>query len=241
MTNLTKQIATPALMRKIRSFVRRDGRMTAAQRLALETCWPQYGLNLQEGFINFDEVFKRQARRVIEIGFGSGYSLLAAAKAHPDHDFIGIETHQPGIGTLLHHIQAEQLNNIRIYYADAVEVLNQCISNHSIDIMQIFFPDPWRKRRHHKRRLIQPEFVSHVATKLKPGGELHLATDWEDYALHMMKVLSAAREFENAYGQGNYAARSSQRPIVTKFEQRGENAGHKIWELLFKFTSSFKS
>jgi tRNA (guanine-N7-)-methyltransferase len=233
MENNRKQKCEPTLMRRIRSFVRRDGRMTDAQRLALETCWPQYGLDLCDGFINFDEVFKRQARRVIEIGFGSGHSLLAAAMAHPDHDFIGIETHQPGIGTLLHHIQTEQLSNIRVYYADALEVLNQCIPNHSLDIMQIFFPDPWRKRRHHKRRLIQPEFIKLVATKLKSGGELHLATDWEDYALHMMKVLSAAIEFKNAYGQGHYAERSSQRPVVTKFEQRGENVGHKIWELLF--------
>lgn len=233
MENNPKQKCEPALMRRIRSFVRRDGRMTDAQRLALETCWPHVGLDLRDGFINFDVVFKRQARRVLEIGFGSGHSLLAAAKAHPDHDFIGIETHQPGIGTLLHHIQAEQLNNIRIYYADAVEVLNQCIPDHSLDIMQIFFPDPWRKRRHHKRRIIQPDFLSLVATKLKPGGELHLATDWEDYALHMMKVLSSSVDFKNAYGEAKYAERSSQRPVVTKFEKRGEIAGHKIWELLF--------
>ncbi len=227
------QKCEPAFMRKIRSFVRRDGRITEAQRLALETCWPSVGLNLHDGMINFDKVFKRQARRVLEIGFGSGHSLLAAAMAHPDYDFIGIETHQPGIGTLLHHIQAEKLNNIRVYYADAVEVLNQCIPNHSLDVLQIFFPDPWRKRRHHKRRLIQPEFVSLIATKLKPGAELHMATDWEDYALHMMKVLSASTDFNNAYGEGKYAERSSLRPVVTKFERRGENAGHKIWELLF--------
>ncbi len=220
-------------MRRIRSFVRRDSRMTDAQRQALETCWPKVGLDVRDGFIHFDEVFKRQARRVIEIGFGSGHSLLAAAKAHLDYDFIGIETHQPGIGTLLQHIQAEQLNHIRIFYADAVEVLNQCIPDQSIDILQIFFPDPWRKRRHHKRRLIQPEFVSLVAKKLKKNGEWHLATDWEDYALHMMKVLSSSVEFKNAYGEGKYAERSSQRPVVTKFEQRGENAGHRIWELLF--------
>lgn len=219
--------------RKIRSFVRRDGRMTDAQRLALEIAWPQFGLNLSDGMIAFDKIFKRRAPRVLEIGFGSGHSLLAAAKANLDHDFIGIETHQPGIGTLLHHMRAEALTNIRVYYADAVEVLNQCIPNHSLDIIQIFFPDPWRKRRHHKRRLIQPEFVSLVANKLKSGGELHLATDWEDYALHMMKVLSSSTDFKNACGEGQYALRSSQRPVMTKFEQRGEKAGHKIWELLF--------
>jgi tRNA (guanine-N7-)-methyltransferase len=233
MENNRKIKCEPALMRKIRSFVRRDGRMTDAQKLALETCWPRFGLELRDGMINFDNVFKRQAKHVLEIGFGSGFSLLAAAKAHPDHDFIGIETHQPGIGTLLHHMEAEQLANIRIYYADAVEVLNQCIPDHSLDIMQIFFPDPWRKRRHHKRRLIQPEFLSLVVAKLRQGGELHLATDWEDYALHMMKVMTLSADFKNAYDEGQYAERSSQRPVLTKFEQRGEKAGHKTWELLF--------
>lgn len=228
----------PTFLRRIRSFVRRDGRMTDAQRLALATSWPQFGLELQAGMINLDTVFGRKAQHVLEIGFGSGHSLLEAAKTHVDYDFIGIETHQPGIGTLLQHVAAEKLTNIRIYYADAVEVLNQCIPDHSLDIVQIFFPDPWRKRRHHKRRLIQTEFVSLVAKKLKAGGELHLATDWEDYALHMMKVLSSSTDFKNAYGVGKYAERSSLRPVVTKFEQRGEKAGHKIWELLFSLDNT---
>jgi tRNA (guanine-N7-)-methyltransferase len=138
----------------------------------------------------------------------------------------------------LHHIDIEQLTNVRVYYADAVEVLQHCIPQQSLDIVQIFFPDPWRKRKHHKRRLIQPEFINLMASKLKSGGELHLATDWEDYAMHMMRVLSSAKEFINVSGEGKFAQRSSQRPVITKFEQRGEISGHNIWELLFQHRRS---
>lgn len=220
-------------LRKVRSFVRRDGRMTEAQRSALETLWPIIGLNFAAGPCDFSQVFHREAPRVLEIGFGSGQSLLAMAKAHPEQDFIGIEMHQPGIGALILAMQLEQVGNIRIYYADAVEVLEQCIPHESLDTVQIFFPDPWPKRRHHKRRLIQPSFVSLVATKLKRGGTLHLATDWEEYAVEMMKVLSSADEYINLAGAGHYSNRSSQRPIVTKFERRGTQDGRQIWELQF--------
>lgn len=220
-------------LRRVRSFVRRDGRMTAAQRSALETLWPRIGLDFAAGFCDFTQVFQREAPRVLEIGFGSGQSLLAMAKAHPEQDFVGIEMHQPGIGALILGMQLEQVNNIRIYYADAVEVLEQCMPNESLDIVQIFFPDPWPKRRHHKRRLIQPTFASLVASKLKRGGTLHLATDWEDYAVEMMKVLSDAEEYINLAGAGHYSNRSSQRPIVTKFERRGTKDGRQIWELQF--------
>lgn len=220
-------------LRRVRSFVRRDGRMTEAQKRALDESWPQWGLEVSQGLINFNDVFQREAPCILEIGFGSGYSLIAAAKEHPEENFIGIETHQPGIGNLLLHIDTEQVKNIRVYYADAVDVLNQCIPSHSLDIIQLFFPDPWPKRRHHKRRLIQPEFVSLLATKLKIGGALHLATDWEDYAKQMMNVLSRAKEFSNCFGENQFAARSSQRPVITKFEKRGEHSGRKIWELQF--------
>lgn len=220
-------------LRRIRSFVRRDGRMTEAQHRALEKCWPQYGLQLVNGMIDFKTVFNRDASRILEIGFGSGHSLLAMAEAHPEQDFIGIETHQPGIGTLLLNINALQVNNIRIFYADAVEVLTQCIPDKSLDAVQLFFPDPWPKRRHHKRRLIQSEFVNLLATKLKPGGVLHMATDWQDYAEHMMKVLSSAANFENIAGIGQFSSRSEHRPVMTKFEQRGEHSGREIWELQF--------
>lgn len=227
-----KETALP--LRKIKSFVRRDGRLTDGQERALSELAPHFCLALTAGKIDFAEIFKRHAQTILEIGFGSGHSLAAMAKAHPDENYIGIETHLPGVGTLLGSIEREQLSNLRIYHADAVEVLNQCIPDASLDVIQLFFPDPWQKRKHHKRRLIQPEFVQDLAKKLKSGGALHLATDWEDYAKHMMNVLSNAAEFENTAGIGQYADRSSQRPLVTKFEQRGEHAGRLIWELQFR-------
>lgn len=220
-------------LRRVRSFVRRDGRITDAQQRALTVCWPQFGLTLEAGLIDFATVFQREAPRVLEIGFGSGHSLLAMASLHPEQDFIGIETHQPGIGTLLAGMEAQQVNNIRIYYADAVDVLSQCIPDNSLDVVQIFFPDPWPKRRHHKRRLIQTEFVSLITNKLKQGAMLHLATDWQDYAKHMMIVLTDEKKLVNIAGMGQFAGRSSQRPIVTKFEQRGHSAGHQVYELQF--------
>lgn len=220
-------------LRRIRSFVRRDGRMTEAQRTALATLWPQVGLELEKGACDFSQAFQREAPRILEIGFGSGQSLLAMAKAHPEQDFIGVETYQPGIGSLILGMQLEQINNIRIYYADAVEVLERCIPNQSLDVVQIFFPDPWQKRKHHKRRLIQTDFVNRLLNKLKPHGTLHLATDWEDYAVHMMAVLSGIPALTNLAGVNQYSNRSSQRPIITKFEQRGKKCGRQIWELQF--------
>jgi tRNA (guanine-N7-)-methyltransferase len=219
--------------RRVRSFVRRDGRMTDAQKQALESLLPTVGLLLQDGMIDLAKVFQRDAKCVLEIGFGSGYSLLAMAKAHPEQNFIGIETHLPGIGTLLQGVEAEQLQNVRVYYADAVEVLGQSIPDASIDVVQIFFPDPWPKRKHHKRRLIQDAFVNLIIKKLKPRGALHLATDWEHYAAHMMTVLSAIPDLTNLAGAQQFANRSLQRPIVTKFEQRGRQSGRAIWELQF--------
>lgn len=231
-----KFITTPTsqhFMRRIRSFVRRDGRLTEGQKQALETLWPELGLNLTDGVIDLPSVFHRHAPCILEIGFGSGQSLLATAKAHPEMDFIGIETHQPGIGALLLNIQAEQLTNIRVFYGDAVEVLNKCIPQKSLAGIQLFFPDPWPKRRHHKRRLIQTPFVKLLISKLQQQGQLHLATDWEDYAKQMMQVLSELPELENQAGAGQFADRSSQRPVVTKFERQGQNAKRAIWELQF--------
>lgn len=220
-------------LRRIRSFVRRDGRLTDAQQQAIATLWPTYGLELTHASLNYSATFAREAPRILEIGFGSGHSLLAVAKAYPEKDFIGIETHKPGIGTLLLNMHAHNVSNIRLYYADAVLVLSQCIPDNSLTMIQIFFPDPWRKRRHHKRRLIQPEFVARLAQKLQSGGELHLATDWEDYAKHMMTVLSCEPSFENAVGVGKFSDRSCHRPVITKFEERGERSGHPIWDLRF--------
>ncbi|SRR5579883_332643 len=224
-------------LRQVRSFVRRDSRMTKAQRRAYEMLWPAVGLELKNGLVNFSDVFQREKPCILEIGFGSGQSLLAMAKNHAEENFIGIETHLPGIGALMLGMQSENLKNIRIFYADAVEVLNQCIPDQSLDVIQIFFPDPWQKRRHHKRRLIQETFVNLLVKKLKQNGTLHLATDWEDYAVWMMKVLSANSSLKNLAGEGQYSNRSSQRPIITKFEQRGKVSGRAIWELQFQRTS----
>lgn len=226
-------MAEEKLFRRIRSFVRRDGRMTEAQRRVLAEGWSTYGLNLQDGMIDFANVFGRKAPCILEIGFGSGHSLLEIARSSPAIDYIGIETYQPGIGTLLLGVEAHEVTNLRVYYADAVLVIQQCIPDASLEGVQIFFPDPWQKRRHHKRRLIQPVFVKQVAEKLKVGGLFHLATDWEDYAIQMMSVLSESPDFTNLAGVGQFSNRSSQRPVITKFEQRGHHSGRTIWELQF--------
>ncbi len=220
-------------LRRVRSFVRRDSRLTDAQRRAIDTRLPEFGLKLADGPINLQNIFQRDAKTNLEIGFGSGYSLLEMAKAFPQENFIGIETHLPGVGSLLLGIEAAELKNIRVYHADAVEVLQQCIPENTLDVIQIFFPDPWPKRKHHKRRLIQENFVRQILTRLKPHGTIHLATDWQHYAEHMMTVLSAISELKNASGDGKYAERSSQRPVITKFEQRGKQCGRDIWELQF--------
>lgn len=226
----------PQFLRRIRSFARRDSRMTEGQQQAWERLGPALLLKLETGLLDFSTVFGRNAPCILEIGFGSGHSLAALAKQHPETDFIGIETFKPGIGALLHQIEASQLTNVRIYYADAVEVLEKCIPEQSLQGLQIFFPDPWPKRRHHKRRLIQAGFVHLAALKLKPAGLLHLATDWQDYAKGMMQVLSAEAVLHNVAGTGQYAKRSNFRPLVTKFEGRGEKEGRPIWELQFART-----
>jgi len=219
--------------RKIRSYVRRDGRMTEAQKLAYHEYWPSFGLTIDNGKINFEQVFQRKAPTILEIGFGSGQSLLSTARLQADINFVAIEMHLPGIGALLLGMQRQKINNIRVYYADAVEVMEQCIPENSLDGIQIFFPDPWRKRKHHKRRLIQTEFATLLSSRLKVGGTVHLATDWEDYALHMMKVLSEIPTLTNLVGDKQFADRSGGRPIITKFEQRGLRSGRQIYELQF--------
>lgn len=219
-------------LRRIRSFVRRDSRITMAQKTAMVE--QKSFILSQEGIYDFNYIFKRESHRVVEIGFGSGHSLVAMAKAFPEKDFIGIETHSPGIGALLLAIKNECINNIRIIHADATEVLSQYVANGSIDTLQIFFPDPWPKRKHHKRRLIQRDFIELIANKLKPRGCLHIATDWEDYAKHIMNTVSLSSQFSNLAGEFQFSERSSHRPVVTKFEQRGKASGRKIWDMQFK-------
>ncbi len=219
--------------RRIRSFVLRTGRMTAGQQNAFDTYWPQKGLSLDGGMLDYSEVFGRSAPVVLEIGFGMGASLVEMAKAAPEQDFIGIEVHVPGVGKLLHSMEQQGVENIRVYSDDAVDVLNTCIADESLDRVQIYFPDPWHKKKHHKRRLIQPDFVQTLYRKLKPGGVIHLATDWEHYAEYMMEVMSADEGFRNQSEIFCFSERPDYRP-VTKFEKRGERLGHGVWDLLFE-------
>lgn len=221
--------------RPIRSYVLRTGRMTPGQERAFAENWDRWGLEYASGTLDYDAVFGRPGPRVLEIGFGMGASLVAMAAAAPHSNFIGIEVHKPGVGRLLHSMADQGVDNIRVYCHDAVEVLRDCIADESLDTVQIFFPDPWHKKRHHKRRLIQPEFVSRLVAKLKHGGTLHLATDWENYAEQMMEVLSAADGLVNTCGEGQFAPRPDHRPL-TKFELRGERLGHGVWDLLFART-----
>ena len=221
--------------KSIRSYVVRAGRMTEAQRNAFDVSWPIYGLKLADGAINTDTVFGRTGQKVLEIGFGMGTSLIEMALANPDTDFIGIEVHPPGVGTLMNSARLENLSNLRVYLADANDVLDECFDTQSIDRLQLYFPDPWHKKKHNKRRIVQSTFVQQVRTKLRTGGILHMATDWQHYAEQMMETLSEAEGFENCAGAGQYSERPSYRPI-TKFEKRGERLGHGIWDLVFKKT-----
>jgi tRNA (guanine-N7-)-methyltransferase len=217
---------------RLRSFVRR-GRGTVAQERTQIELWSRFGLQVEMGQLDYQRVFDRDVPRFFEIGFGSGQSLLALAQAEPDKDFIGVETHKPGIGALFLGIQRHQLTNLRVYDSDAVDVLEKCIFPASLDGVQIFFPDPWPKRRHHARRLIQPDFVRLVVEKLKAKGIFHLATDWEDYAVHMMRVLSQEKYLVNLAAPHQFAGRSVYRPVLTKFERRAAREGRRVWELQF--------
>ena len=216
--------------RRIRSFVIRAGRMTAAQQSGLELHWPEKGLLREGGILNCEQIFGRAAPTTLEIGFGMGTSLLQMAQAAPEKNFIGIEVHRPGVGKLLHDMVEAGVDNIRIYCDDAIEVLQQCIADESLAAVQIFFPDPWHKKRHHKRRLIQPEFVQLLHAKLQTSGVLHVATDWQDYAEHILAVMQAAPNFRNT--AEDYSPRPDYRP-KTKFEQRGERLGHGVWDIIF--------
>src|SRR5690554_1221550 len=203
----------------IRSFVIRAGRMTDAQKSAFARHWPTYGLSLFGGPLDTQQHFGREAPLVLEIGFGMGESLREMALAEPDKDFIGIEVHPPGIGRLIHTAGEAEVSNLKVYMADANDVLEDCIADASLDRVQIYFPDPWHKKKHHKRRIIQPEFVQRLRRKLKVDGLLHFATDWEHYAEHMKEVMDSAEGYSNTQSDGDYAPRPDYRP-VTKFEMR---------------------
>lgn len=218
--------------RKIRSFILRQGRLTQGQQFALDHFWDKYCLDPNET-LNLQKTYGRQAPLCVEIGFGNGICLAELAAANPDKDYIGIEVHRPGVGHLLMQLEQHQLNNVRIYCHDAVEVLSCCITDGSLAAVHLFFPDPWHKRKHHKRRIVQASFVDLLALKLQSGGYFHAATDWEHYAKAMLTVLSADERFTNTSPTGTYCERPAYRPL-TKFEQRGLRLGHGVWDLVFK-------
>jgi tRNA (guanine-N7-)-methyltransferase len=223
----------------IRSFVLRAGRMGSGQVRALSELGPHYVLPYVPKLLDFDNVFGRHAPRVLEIGFGMGAATAEVAAAQPDTDFLGIEVHEPGVGALLKTIGERQLGNLRIVQHDAVQVLANMVAPASLAGVHIWFPDPWHKKRHNKRRLIQPDFVSQLVRYLAPGGYLHCATDWEPYAQQMLEVLSQEPALQNQAGAG-FAPRPAWRPL-TKFEQRGLNLGHGVWDLLYARSSSPQS
>ena len=218
--------------RKVRSFVLRQGRFTPAQQRAFDELWPRYGLDYTGTPRDFDAVFGRDAKRVLEIGFGNGEALRFAAQQDPARDLVGIEVHAPGVGRLLNALAADQVHNVRVYHHDAVEVLEHEIADASLDEVRIYFPDPWHKKRHHKRRLLQPELATLLVRKLAVGGRLHLATDWHDYAGQMWDVLDATPGLRNRAGPRGSVPRPPWRP-QTHFETRGQNLGHGVWDLLY--------
>ncbi len=219
--------------RAIRSFVVRAGRLTAAQQRALDQLWPRFGIEYSPAPLELDALFGRRAPRVLEIGFGNGEHLAHLAAGHPEQDFIGVEVHPPGVGQLLLRIEAAQLTNLRVSRHDAVEVLERQIAPDSLDQILVLFPDPWHKKRHHKRRLVSPAFGQLAASRLKAGGVLHLATDWEPYAQWMLEVLGAEPLLENLAADGRWALRDPQRN-PTRFERRGERLGHVVHDLRFQ-------
>jgi len=222
--------------KSIRSFVIRAGRITIGQKNAFDTWWPKFGLSLFKGPIDLEHVFGRKAPLVLEIGFGMGDSLLEMARNEPDKNFIGIEVHPPGVGRLINVAGQENLTNLRVYMADAMDVLEDCIPDGCIDRLQLYFPDPWHKKKHNKRRILQSAFVQQVRPKIAAGGIFHMATDWQAYAEHMLEVMKNATGFVTEFTEDGYAPRPHYRPI-TKFEKRGERLGHGVWDLLFKKTS----
>lgn len=221
--------------RRIRSFVLRQGRFTPAQQRAFDEAWPRFGLDYSGRPRDFDAAFGRTAPRVLEIGFGNGEALRFAAGNDPGRDHVGIEVHAPGVGRLLNALADDDASNVRVYHHDAVEVLENEVADGSLDEVRIYFPDPWHKKRHNKRRLVNPDFAALLVRKLSPGGRLHLATDWQDYAEQMWDVLDATPGIANRAGARGTVPRPDWRP-QTHFEARGLRLGHGVWDLLYDKT-----
>lgn len=231
--NQAEAEAAGVYISKVKSFVKREGRLTKGQARALETCWETMGLSIDMGMLNLSEVFGNENPVVLEIGFGMGKSLVEMAAAATELNFIGIEVHRPGVGACLADAELAGVSNLRVFEHDAVEVLAHCIPDSSLHRVQLYFPDPWHKKRHHKRRLVQPEFVEKLRAKIALGGVFHMATDWEHYAEHMLEVMQANDKFSNQSETNDYVPRPDYRPI-TKFETRGQRLGHGVWDLLFE-------
>jgi len=220
-------------LRRIRSFVRRQGRLTKGQQLALDQYWPEMGVEFQPEPLDLTRLFGRDAPVVLEIGFGMGTSLVTMAQNNPQQNFLGIEVHAPGVGACLASAKEANVENLRVMCHDAVEVLEKMIPDNSLRMVQLFFPDPWHKARHNKRRIVQTPFAELVMRKLKLGGVFHMATDWEAYAEHMLEVMNGIDGYKNQSETQNYVPRPETRPL-TKFEQRGQRLGHGVWDLMFK-------
>ncbi|WP_026052713.1 tRNA (guanosine(46)-N7)-methyltransferase TrmB [Gayadomonas joobiniege] len=221
------------VIREVKSFVTRQGRLTKGQQAAIDNYWKDYGLVAGDKVFDWFDIFANQNPVVLEIGFGMGASLVTMAKQEPEKNFVGIEVHEPGVGACIKDAVEQGVTNLRVINHDAVEVLKNNISDASLATVQLFFPDPWHKKRHHKRRIVQPEFVQLLAQKLNTGGLFHMATDWENYAEHMLEVMSAQPNYNNVSNQeSGYMPRPDSRPL-TKFEQRGHKLGHGVWDLMF--------
>ncbi len=221
------------ILRRIRSFVRREGRLTPGQQRAMDELFPKFGIEPGDEPLDLDVLFGRSAPRILEIGFGNGESLAEIAKNHPENDYLGIEVHRPGVGHLLQIIDEQGLSNLRVMSEDAVEIMEKQIADGSLDALYLFFPDPWHKKKHHKRRQVNPRWAQLVRRKLKSGGRLHMATDWEHYAEWMRDVLNDAEGFRNTSESGDYVPKPDYRP-ETKFERRGLRLGHGVWDLVFE-------
>ena len=217
----------------IRSFVLRQGRVSVAQQRNYDELLPVFGIPYRSEALDLEAAFGRRAPKILEIGFGMGETTATIAAAHPENDYLGIEVHTPGVGALLKDLGERGLSNVRIIQHDAVEVLRDMIGEETLDGVHVFFADPWPKKRHHKRRLIQPPLVAELAKRLKPGGYLHCATDWEEYAVQQLEVLAAEPLLENTAPETGFAPRPDYRPL-TKFEQRGLRLGHGVWDVVFR-------
>ncbi len=220
-------------IRKVRSFVKREGRLTKGQERALNDHWSTMGLNHSDGLIDIENLFANNNPITLEIGFGMGKSLVEMAKAAPLRNFIGIEVHKPGVGACIALAVEEGVSNLKVYEHDAIEILADCLANNSLNTVQLFFPDPWHKKKHHKRRIVSAEFVETIRQKLKVGGVFHMATDWENYAECMLEDMQSAKGYNNVSATNDYVPRPDSRPL-TKFENRGQRLGHGVWDLQFE-------